>query len=156
MEFLAAELPFTLRGKDDTVINGVMDAVFKTKDGGVFIADYKSDNIKEEDLAEKTEFYKQQLLFYKDAAKEIKALLDDYHKYSIFCRFRKETRKKLLLIACIFFTFYAAVFYHFLHVGAYPLLCTVSAFPLLGIYLFYLWYKDTKTAKQLARLKGKK
>jgi ATP-dependent exoDNAse (exonuclease V) beta subunit len=71
MEFLAAELPFTLRGKDGTVINGIMDAVFKTKDGGIFIADYKSDNIKEEDLAEKTEFYKQQLLFYKDAAKEI-------------------------------------------------------------------------------------
>lgn len=92
----------------------------------------------------------------KDAAKEIKALLDDYHKYSIFCRFRKETRKKLLLIACIFFTFYAAVFYHFLHVGAYPLLCTVSAFPLLGIYLFCLWYQDTKTAKQLARCKNGK
>ena len=92
----------------------------------------------------------------KDAAKEIKALLDDYHKYGIFCRFRKETRKKLLLIACIFFTFYAAGFYYLLHVGAYPLLYTVSAFPLLGIYLFYLWYKDTQTAKQLARLKGKK
>lgn len=92
----------------------------------------------------------------KDAAKEIKALLDDYHKYGLFCRFRKETRKKLLLIACIFFTFYAAVFYRLLHVGAYPLLYTVSAFPLLGIYLFYLWYKDTQTAKQLARLKGKK
>lgn len=92
----------------------------------------------------------------KDAAKEIKALLDDYHKYGIFCRFRKETRKKLLLIACIFFTFYAAVFYHLLHVGAYPLLYMVSAFPLLGIYLFYLWYKDTQTAKQLARCKNGK
>jgi agmatine/peptidylarginine deiminase len=33
MEFLAAELPFTLRGKDGTVINGIMDAVFKTKEG---------------------------------------------------------------------------------------------------------------------------
>lgn len=71
MEILAAELPFTLRGKDGTIINGIMDAVFKTKDGGVFIADYKSDNIKEEDLTERTALYKQQLLFYKDAAKEI-------------------------------------------------------------------------------------
>jgi ATP-dependent exoDNAse (exonuclease V) beta subunit len=62
---------FYLRGKDGTIINGIMDAVFKTKDGGVFIADYKSDNIKEEDLTERTALYKQQLLFYKDAAKEI-------------------------------------------------------------------------------------
>lgn len=39
----------------------------------------------------------------KDAAKEIKALLDDYHKYSIFCRFRKETRKNCCLLLVSFY-----------------------------------------------------
>lgn len=71
LKFLAAELPFTMLSKEGRTVNGIMDAVFEGKDGEIFIADYKSDNIKEQDIAAKTAFYSAQTDFYKAAAREI-------------------------------------------------------------------------------------
>jgi len=70
LKLLAAEMPFSMKTEDGTV-NGIMDAVFEKPTGEIFIADYKSDNIKEEEAAQRTAFYSQQLTFYKNAAKKI-------------------------------------------------------------------------------------
>ncbi|MDR1123154.1 MAG: UvrD-helicase domain-containing protein [Elusimicrobiota bacterium] len=67
MRLLAAEMPFTLQGKDGAITSGIMDAVFEEEGGALFIADYKSDNINLAQLAARADFYRPQLDLYKEA-----------------------------------------------------------------------------------------
>jgi ATP-dependent helicase/nuclease subunit A len=67
MQFLAAEMPFTVKDRAGNIINGIIDAVFKTADGKIFIADYKSDNINKEDTQRHSLRYAPQLDLYKKA-----------------------------------------------------------------------------------------
>ncbi|MDR1684448.1 MAG: UvrD-helicase domain-containing protein [Elusimicrobiota bacterium] len=71
MRLLAAEMPFTFKDKTGRIISGVIDAVFETKEGNVFIADYKSDKIEKENIKERSLMYKTQLEYYKAAAQII-------------------------------------------------------------------------------------
>ena len=89
-----------------------------------------------------------------EAVSPIKSRLEDYRKYGLCCRFRKETRSLLLLTACLFFAMYALAAYSFIQCRIYLLLCSFSIFPVVGIYLLGLWYKDNKTAKRLSCYKS--
>jgi len=57
------EVPFAF-SLDGRVIHGVVDAVFHSKDDQWFMVDFKTDRIKPEDLAERTEDYLVQLGLY--------------------------------------------------------------------------------------------
>ncbi|MDR0952804.1 MAG: UvrD-helicase domain-containing protein [Elusimicrobiota bacterium] len=70
MELLAAEMPFTFL-ENGAVINGIMDAVFKDKNGKIFIIDYKSDNINLTEAKEHSLKYKPQLALYTAAARKM-------------------------------------------------------------------------------------
>ncbi len=74
MEFLYGELPFALKTKDGRTLNGVIDAVFKTEDGALLIADYKSDKTDKQNLSVYSQKYAEQLKIYKLA---LKALFKD-------------------------------------------------------------------------------
>jgi ATP-dependent exoDNAse (exonuclease V) beta subunit len=67
MRLMAAEMPFTFKDADGRIISGVMDAVFQTCGGTLFIADYKSDNIPVGQAARRGTDYARQLGFYKTA-----------------------------------------------------------------------------------------
>ena len=71
-KLLAAEMPFALTLADQTVQNGIMDAVFEQPDGTLWVVDYKTDHVssgKEVELFSRK--YRAQLAVYKQAAKQI-------------------------------------------------------------------------------------
>ncbi len=70
MEFLAAEFPISIM-ENGIVKNGIIDALFKTKDGNIMIIDFKSDKINV--VTDKTvePEYLKQIAFYKNALKSI-------------------------------------------------------------------------------------
>ncbi len=70
MEFLAAEFPITVI-ENGLVKNGIIDALFKTKEGNILIIDFKSDKINI--VTDKTvePDYLKQIAFYKNALKGI-------------------------------------------------------------------------------------
>lgn len=70
-EFVAAEMPFSLSLEDGRFVNGVMDLVLRGADGGIYIADYKTDHLSrgEETLA--AEKYRAQLEMYRRAAQSL-------------------------------------------------------------------------------------
>ncbi len=74
MEFLYGELPFALKTKDGLTLKGIIDAVFKTKDGALLIADYKSDKTDTQSLDIYSQKYAEQLRIYRLA---LKALFKD-------------------------------------------------------------------------------
>ena len=68
MEFLASEFPITTL-QNGTVKNGIIDALFKTKEGNIRIIDFKSDKINiVTDKTVEPEYLKQ-ITFYKNALK---------------------------------------------------------------------------------------
>ena len=71
MRLLAAELPFAMYDEDGNFVNGIIDAVFSDKDGSLFIADYKSDNISVGDIPARSAAYAGQLALYKAAVQKI-------------------------------------------------------------------------------------
>ena len=70
MEFLAAEFPITIM-ENGLIKNGIIDALFKTKEGNILIIDFKSDKINV--VTDKTvePEYLKQIAFYKNALKGI-------------------------------------------------------------------------------------
>ena len=68
MEFLASEFPITTL-QNGTVKNGIIDALFKTKEGNIRIIDFKSDKINV--VTDKTvePEYLKQIAFYRNALK---------------------------------------------------------------------------------------
>ena len=80
MQFLGSEIPFSMY-EDGVLVNGVIDALFKNKEGTLFIVDFKTDKIKSEDLKTYSLKYAKQLALYRRAAekifknKEVKTLL---------------------------------------------------------------------------------
>ena len=68
MEFLAAEFPITTL-QDGTVKNGIIDALFKTKEGNIRIIDFKSDKIDIVNAKTVEPNYVVQLAFYESALK---------------------------------------------------------------------------------------
>lgn len=72
MRLLATELPFALKEHQNApCATGVIDAVFADANGGVFIAEFKSDKINEERLEEASGKYAPQLEAYIKAARLI-------------------------------------------------------------------------------------
>ena len=70
MEFLAAEFPITII-QNGLVKNGIIDALFKTKDGNIMIIDFKSDKINRVNAKTVEPDYLKQITFYRDALKGI-------------------------------------------------------------------------------------
>ncbi len=68
MEFLASEFPITTL-QNGTVKNGIIDALFKTKDGNIRIIDFKSDKIDRVNAKTVEPTYLAQIAFYKNALK---------------------------------------------------------------------------------------
>ena len=70
MEFLASEFPITLI-ENGLVKNGIIDALFKTKEGNIMIIDFKSDKINR--VTDKTvePDYLKQIAFYRNALKKV-------------------------------------------------------------------------------------
>ena len=70
MDFLAAEFPITIM-QNGLVKNGIIDALFKTKDGNIMIIDFKSDKINRVNAKTVEPDYLKQITFYRDALKGI-------------------------------------------------------------------------------------
>lgn len=70
LEFLGSEIPFSMY-ENGVLVNGVIDALFRKKDGALFIVDFKTDKIDIEDLATYSLKYEQQLALYKRAVQKI-------------------------------------------------------------------------------------
>lgn len=70
MEFLAAEFPITTI-ENGLAKNGIIDALFKTKEGKIKIIDFKSDKIKVVSAKTVEPNYLAQIAFYKNALKKI-------------------------------------------------------------------------------------
>lgn len=71
-KLLATEMPFAVTLPDQTVQNGVMDAVFEQADGILWIVDYKTDRVEPGQEAELfARKYQAQLSAYQQAAKQI-------------------------------------------------------------------------------------
>lgn len=70
MEFLAAEFPITTM-ENGIAKNGIIDALFKTKEGKIKIIDFKSDKIEVVSTRTVEPSYLTQLAFYKNALKKI-------------------------------------------------------------------------------------
>lgn len=69
---LACEMPFSFLTDKGTVESGVMDAVLERADGSIWVADYKTDNIKPgREAAALDEKYRAQLSVYEQAAKRL-------------------------------------------------------------------------------------
>ncbi|MBQ2313197.1 MAG: ATP-binding domain-containing protein, partial [Elusimicrobiaceae bacterium] len=70
MEFLASEFPITTI-ENGLVKNGIIDALFKTKEGNILIIDFKSDKINRVNAKTVEPQYLKQIAFYKNAVKSI-------------------------------------------------------------------------------------
>ncbi len=70
MQFLASEFPISTI-ENGLVKNGIIDAVFRTKQGNIKIIDFKSDKIKEVNAKTIEPAYLEQLAFYKNALSRI-------------------------------------------------------------------------------------
>ena len=70
MEFLGSEIPFSMY-ENGIMVNGVIDALFKNKQGQIFIVDFKTDKINNEDLKSYSLKYKSQLDMYEQAVKKM-------------------------------------------------------------------------------------
>jgi ATP-dependent helicase/nuclease subunit A len=75
-EILAREVPFCIPwGKDGQVMEGVMDLVYRL-DGRVWIADYKTDRVEPDELADRAARYGPQAAVYRAAVARCLGLAD--------------------------------------------------------------------------------
>lgn len=70
MEFLGSEIPFSMY-ENGAMINGVIDALFKNRQGQLFIVDFKTDKIDNKDLKSCSLKYARQLELYEQAVKKM-------------------------------------------------------------------------------------
>lgn len=70
MQTLGAEMPFSLQ-TEDGVLSGVMDLLLQDKDGGVWVIDYKTDQVAPGAEKEAAQKYRPQLLAYTRAARAL-------------------------------------------------------------------------------------
>ena len=70
MDFLGSEIPFSMY-ENGTLINGVIDALFKNKQGQLFIVDFKTDKINNKDLKSYSLKYERQLDMYSKAVQKM-------------------------------------------------------------------------------------
>ena len=90
------------------------------------------------------------------AADSIRATLEDYRKYGLICRFSKEERETLVYFFFAHLILSGMVGYELYKQPSVTRIVFVALFLSTGLLFIYLWYKDNRIAKQLARLKGKK
>lgn len=90
------------------------------------------------------------------AADSIRATLEDYRKYGLICRFSKEERETLVYFFFAHLILSGMIGYELYKQPSVTRIVFVALFLSTGLLFIYLWYQDNQTAKQLARLKGKK
>ena len=90
------------------------------------------------------------------AADSIRATLEDYRKYGLICRFSKEERETLVYFFFAHLILSGMIGYELYKQPSVTRIVFVALFLSTGLLFIYLWYKDNRIAKQLARLKGKK
>lgn len=81
------------QGSDNIMVQGIIDLFFVEAGKGVLI-DYKTDQVDENNIMDKVEGYKKQLLLYKEALVNIKGLIID-EAYLYFSREKKSVEVKL-------------------------------------------------------------
>lgn len=92
----------------------------------------------------------------KQAAEEIRTILEDYRKYGLMCRLNETDRETIFGFSCIFMAFSVAAGYMLYQLKHWLPIACLAVFLPAGLFFLYRWHQDNQIAKQLARLKGKK
>ena len=95
-------------------------------------------------------------IFEEQAADSIRTTLEDYRKYGLICRFSKEERETLVYFFFAHLILSGMIGYELYKQPSVTRIVFVALFLSTGLLFIYLWYRDNRIAKQLARLKGKK
>lgn len=66
---LGREVPFAMAWEEGQIVHGVMDVIYRL-DGRIWIGDYKTDAVMAQDVPERAERYRAQMMLYKAAAEK--------------------------------------------------------------------------------------